>query len=43
MIWGVLIGTYSSIFVAVPALLVFKLSRESFSSSNSGSEGEIKS
>ena len=43
MIWGVLIGTYSSIFVAVPALLIFKLSRESFSSSNSGSEGKIKS
>ena len=40
MIWGVLIGTYSSIFVAVPALLVFKLSRESFSSSDSVDGGE---
>ncbi|MFN3232226.1 MAG: protein translocase subunit SecF [Alphaproteobacteria bacterium] len=28
MIWGVFIGTYSSIFVAVPFLLVLKLNRE---------------
>ena len=40
MIWGVLIGTYSSIFVAVPALLVFKLSRESFTSSDSTNDGD---
>jgi len=32
MIWGVLIGTYSSIFVAVPALLLLNLSRSAFSS-----------
>ena len=29
MIWGVIIGTYSSVFVAVPVLLALKLSRES--------------
>ena len=40
MIWGVLIGTYSSIFVAVPALLVFKLSRESFNNSDSTNDGD---
>jgi len=28
MIWGVVIGTYSSIFVASPVLLIFKLDRE---------------
>ena len=28
MIWGVLIGTYSSLFVASPALTFFKLERE---------------
>ena len=32
MIWGVLIGTYSSLFVAVPSLLLLKLGREAFSS-----------
>ena len=37
MIWGVLIGTYSSIFIAVPALMLLKLSRESF---NTESEQE---
>jgi preprotein translocase SecF subunit len=31
MIWGVLIGTYSSIFVAAPLLLVTKVKRESSS------------
>lgn len=31
MIWGVVIGTYSSVFVAVPALLALNLSRESLS------------
>ena len=31
MIWGVIIGTYSSVFIAVPVLLAFKLSRESLS------------
>jgi len=31
MIWGVVIGTYSSLFVAVPALLLLKLSRDMFS------------
>ena len=34
MIWGVLIGTYSSIFVAVPALLLLKLGRDAFSSAD---------
>jgi len=28
MIWGVVIGTYSSVFVASPMLLIFKLRRE---------------
>ena len=27
MIWGVLIGTYSSIFIAVPLLIYMKLRR----------------
>ncbi len=31
MIWGVVIGTFSSVFVAVPALLALNLSRESLS------------
>ena len=31
MIWGVIIGTYSSVFIAVPVLLALKLSRESLS------------
>jgi len=29
MIWGVLVGTYSSVFVASPMLLIFKLDRAS--------------
>jgi preprotein translocase subunit SecF len=29
MIWGVFVGTYSSVFVAVPLLLIFGLKRES--------------
>jgi len=28
MIWGVVVGTYSSVFVASPMLLFFKLKRE---------------
>ncbi len=32
MIWGVVIGTYSSVFVAVPALLLLKLRRDAFTS-----------
>jgi preprotein translocase subunit SecF len=31
MIWGVIIGTYSSVFIAVPVLLALNLSRESLS------------
>lgn len=31
MIWGVIIGTYSSVFIAVPVLLGLKLSRETLS------------
>jgi len=38
MIWGVVIGTYSSIFVAVPALLILKLSRDTFSSDDDEAE-----
>jgi len=41
MIWGVIIGTYSSIFVAVPILLALKLSRENLSAGlEEGSEDE---
>jgi preprotein translocase subunit SecF len=40
MIWGVLIGTYSSIFVAVPALLLLNLGRDSFSSGDDGEAGD---
>jgi preprotein translocase SecF subunit len=39
MIWGVIIGTYSSIFVAVPALLLLNLSRDAFSSGDDAEEG----
>ncbi len=39
MIWGVVIGTYSSVFVAVPALLALNLSRESLSAGLDG-DGE---
>ena len=39
MIWGVLIGTYSSIFVAVPALLLLKLNRSAFSSGDAEKAG----
>ncbi len=31
MIWGVFVGTYSSIFVAAPLLMFMKLSRQTFS------------
>lgn len=40
MIWGVLIGTYSSVFIAVPALLLLNLSRDSFSSGDDPEAGE---
>jgi len=40
MIFGVVIGTYSSIFVAVPALLLLKLGREAFSSADEAEGGE---
>lgn len=36
MIWGVFIGTYSSIFIAVPFLLVLNLSRENMMSESGG-------
>lgn len=39
MIWGVIIGTYSSIFVAVPALLLLNLNRDVFSSGDDTVEG----
>jgi preprotein translocase subunit SecF len=39
MIWGVVIGTYSSIFVAVPALLFLKLGRDAFSISDDAEGG----
>ena len=37
MIWGVVIGTYSSVFIAVPILLWLKISREALSA---GSEDD---
>ena len=40
MIWGVLIGTYSSIFVAVPVLLILNLSRDTFSSGGDTESGK---
>jgi len=41
MIWGVVIGTYSSVFVAVPVLLALNLSRESLSAGlDEGGEGD---
>ncbi len=40
MIWGVIIGTYSSLFVAVPALLLLKLGREAFSTADETAERE---
>ncbi|NNE86316.1 MAG: protein translocase subunit SecF [Alphaproteobacteria bacterium] len=39
MIWGVVIGTYSSIFVAVPALLLLNLNRAAFNSGDESAEG----
>ena len=38
MIWGVVIGTYSSVFIAVPVLLGLNLSRESLTSGLDESE-----
>ncbi len=38
MIWGVVIGTYSSVFIAVPVLLGLKLSRESLSAGTDESD-----
>ena len=40
MIWGVVIGTYSSVFVAVPILLVLNLSREALSAGLDEKGGE---
>ena len=39
MIWGVVIGTYSSIFVAVPALLLLNLNRAAFNTGDDTAEG----
>jgi preprotein translocase subunit SecF len=40
MIWGVVIGTYSSVFVAVPILLMLNLSREALPAGLDGGGGE---
>jgi len=40
MIWGVVVGTYSSVFVAVPILMVLKLSREALSAGLDEEDGE---
>ncbi len=39
MIWGVVIGTYSSVFIAVPALLFLNVGRDTFSSGDDTQEG----
>jgi preprotein translocase subunit SecF len=39
MIWGVVIGTYSSVFIAVPALLFLNIGRDTFSSGDDAQEG----
>ncbi len=44
MIWGVVIGTYSSIFIAVPMLLFFRIRREDAAAQPvGGREGEVES
>ena len=40
LMWGVLIGTYSSIFLATPMLLFFKLRRESLDKPDPSKDGE---
>ncbi len=40
MIWGVVIGTYSSIFVAAPVLLYLGVRRESFDKESAEGDGE---
>lgn len=40
MIWGIVIGTYSSVFIAVPILLLLKFNREALTGSDEESEGE---
>jgi preprotein translocase subunit SecF len=37
MIWGIVIGTYSSVFIAVPVLLLLKFNRETLAG-NEGAE-----
>ena len=41
MLFGVLIGTFSSIYMAAPVLIAFKLRPESFQQEDKGAEGEI--
>lgn len=38
MIWGVVIGTYSSIFIAVPVLLLLRFNRETLTGSDGDAE-----
>ena len=40
LIWGVVIGTYSSIFLATPMLLFFKLRREALDADDPTKDGE---
>jgi preprotein translocase subunit SecF len=40
MIWGVIIGTYSSIFIAVPVLLLLRFNRETLTGSDGESDAE---
>jgi len=38
MIWGIFVGTYSSIFIASPVLLWFELRREEEETTKDGKE-----
>lgn len=42
LIWGVVIGTYSSIFLATPLLLLFNLRRDSMDREKPGDDGEAE-
>lgn len=41
MLFGVLIGTFSSIYIAAPVLIAFKLRPESFQQEEKAAEGEV--
>ena len=41
MIFGILVGTYSSIFVAGPLLILFRLRSDVFSAGGDGKTGQV--